>query len=176
MTSNGAEYRFWAYFDTTNQQRQLDDYAPGCDHPTRPRCVFDTDGTINVYTTRAGNPNGYTTNAYTPVGTYTTGWTEFRIVYTSRSDARPTRCPSAPAPPTPWTPLKASAASGYQIPFMSGTNAITPPNGMLFRGVNGANLWLDDVRYSNTGITDPPVVDTTPPSAPVSLAGRRPPG
>jgi len=150
MSSSGAEYRFWAYFDATTGQRQVDDYVPGATTRTT-SLVFASGGTINAYTTRAGNPNGYTTGAITRVGTYATGWTEFRIVYDFAGQTYTLSKRSAPN--DAWTPLKAAGASTYDIPFMSAA-AADATNGMLFRSSNGANLWVDDVRFSDTGITD----------------------
>ena len=51
------------------------------------------------------------------------------------------------------------------------TDRTTTAN-LLFRGYKNADLWVDDVRFSDTGLTDPPVADTTAPSAP-ALAPRR---
>ncbi len=46
------------------------------------------------------------------------------------------------------------------------TDRTTTAN-LLFRGYTNADLWLDDVRFSDTGIVDEG--DTTPPSAPATL-------
>ena len=74
MTPNGAEQRFWVYFDSTNQYRALDNLATGANRPFY--LQFDNAAGINVWTDRPGNPNGYTTGNYTRVGSYSTGWTE----------------------------------------------------------------------------------------------------
>ena len=78
MTSDGAEYRFWAYADTTNQNRYVSDTGS----------VFEmrlnTSGQVMVYTKRTAT--GYTANTYTAVGTYGAGWTEYRIVLDFTTD------------------------------------------------------------------------------------------
>ena len=101
MTANGAEIRFWALLRHHQPDRASSTTTPPAGRPTAPSSVqFATDGAINVCTDRAGSPNGYTTDAYTPVGTYAVGWTQYRVVYDFTAP-RPTRCPSAPTPPTP---------------------------------------------------------------------------
>jgi subtilisin family serine protease len=148
MSSDGAEQRFWVYFDTTSQLRNISDGAiSGSDQATT--IVFDGTGQITVRTERAGNPNGYTTNAYTTVGTYSTGWTEFRIVYdfTSQTYTLSKRANSTDA----WTQLKATAASDYNIPFR-GVNSITSTHGTYFRAYPNVNVWLDDVVFSDSGL------------------------
>ena len=149
MTANGAEIRFWVYFDTTNQYR-IARRLPAVAAADRASSVqFANDGHIYVCTDRAGNPNGYTTGAYTPVGTYAIGWTEFRIVYDFASQ---TYTLSKRASATdPWTPLKAAGATGYAIPFR-GANTITATHGTLFRAYQNANLWLDELALADGGI------------------------
>ena len=101
-----------------------------------------------------GNPNGYTTNAYTPIGNLSTGWTEYKLTFNFSNDTYTvsTRTDSACA----WVPMKAAAATGYDIP-MRGTadntdnTALHLPRG---RRVAGTELGLDDVRYSATPIPD----------------------
>jgi hypothetical protein len=149
MTQNGAETSFWVYFDATNQQRIVDDYAVGVATADRIFYMqYAPSGAINVWTDRAGNPSGYKTGAWTPVGTYTTGWTQFRMVYTFTGDGAQTYTLSKRAAATDaWTPLKAGTASTYAIPFR-GTNTITRTHGTLWRANLGANLWLDDLTFS----------------------------
>ena len=68
MTTNGAEQRFWVYFDSTNQFRAMDNWITAA--ADRPFYIqFANDGNIYVYTDRPGNPNGYTTAGHTRVGT-----------------------------------------------------------------------------------------------------------
>ncbi|MDZ4170256.1 MAG: hypothetical protein U1E26_11480, partial [Coriobacteriia bacterium] len=52
-----------------------------------------------------------------------------------------------------WTGLKASGAVGYDIP-MRGVNTITSTHGTMWRSAQNTNLWLDELTYSATGITD----------------------
>ena len=60
-----------------------------------------------------------------------------------------------------WTPLKSAGASTYAIPMREATDRTTTAN-WLFRGYTNADLWLDDVRFSNTGFVDPPPVADMP--------------
>ncbi len=167
MTSNGAEERFWVYLDTTNQFRIFEDYPIGL--PTADRAYyvqFANNGNIYIYTDRTGNPNGYTSAGYTQVGTYATGWTEMRVVHNfSGTSAQTYQLSMRSSATAPWTQLKGASSTGYDIPFR-GTNTITRTHGMLFRAYQNANMWIDDVRYSDSGILDP---DVSPPTAPTGL-------
>ena len=78
MTSNGAEYRFWMYADTANENRYVSDTGSVFELRT------DTTGKVLVYTKRTAT--GYTANAYTAVGTYAVGWAEYRIVLDFTAD------------------------------------------------------------------------------------------
>ena len=149
MTSNGAEQRFWVYFDSTNQFRAMDNWIAGA--ADRPFYIqFANDGNIYVYTDRPGNPNGYTTAGHTRVGTYATGWTEVRVINTFSGTGPQSYTLSVRRNATDlWTPLKASGATGYNIPFR-GTNNITKTGGLLFGAYQNANMWIDDLRYSPT--------------------------
>ena len=161
MASNGAEVRFWAYLDTATQQRVV----TGANTNASLYSVwlrFGSDGTIGAFTSRAGI-TGYTQNAYTTVGTYAVGWAEFRVVY---DFATQTYTLSKRANATDaWTQLKSAGASGFGIPFR-GTGTIAQSDGLSFRPYQNAQMWLDDIVYSDTGITDP---DTTPPAVPTGL-------
>ncbi|MEI8083216.1 MAG: cytochrome c3 family protein, partial [Actinomycetes bacterium] len=156
MTSNGAEYRFWLYTDSTNQQRLVDDYALGVALEDRAfGLALAADGAVKVLVNRAGNPNGYSTGAYTPVGTYTTGWTQYRIVLTfTGTNAQTYTLSKRAGAADDWTQLKAAGATGYAIPFR-GSNTILHTHGTLWRGNNSSQLWLDELEYSNDGITVP---------------------
>ncbi len=149
MTSNGAEQRFWVYFDSTNQFRAMDNWITAA--ADRPFYIqFANDGNIYVYTDRTGNPNGYTTAGHTRVGSYATGWTEVRIINTFSGTGPQSYTLSVRRNATDlWTPLKASGATGFNIPFR-GTNNITKTGGLLFGAYQNANMWIDDLRYSPT--------------------------
>jgi len=175
MAANGAELRFWIYFDATNTARMLDDCAlagtPAADRAFM--LYWGADGKLSAYTDRTGNPNGYTTATYTSLGTYATGWTEYRIQLTYTGTNAQTYTLSKRSNATDaWTSLKASAAATYQIPFR-GANTITQTHGTVWRGNSSGSMWLDDLRFSNSGIVDP---DTAPPSAPSGVVAIDHPG
>ena len=157
MTSDGAEYRFWMYADTATENRYVTDTGSVFELRT------DTTGKLLVYTKRTAT--GYTANAYTAVGTYAVGWAEYRIVLDFTADTY-TLFKRAAATDA-WTPLKSATAPTTAIPMREATDRTTTAN-WLFRGYTNADLWVDDVRFSDTGLTDPPVADTTAPSAPLS--------
>ena len=98
MTSDGAEYRFWMYADTANENRYVSDTGSVFELRT------DTTGKVLVYTKRTAT--GYTANAYTAVGTYAVGWAEYRIVLDFTGDTYTLfkRSNAADA----WTPLKSA--------------------------------------------------------------------
>ena len=148
-----------------NQFRIFDEASPAM--PDRAYYVqFSNNGNIYVYTDRPDNPNGYTSGNYTQVGTYATGWTEMRVVHNfSGTSAQTYQLSMRSSAAAPWTQLKGASATGYDIPFR-GTNTITRTHGMLFRAYQNANMWIDDVRYSDSGILDP---DTLPPTVPTGL-------
>ena len=158
MTSDGAEYRFWLYCDTTNQNRYISDTGSVFELRT------DTTGKLLVYTKRGAT--GYATNAYTAVGTYAVGWTEYRIVLDFSADTY--KLSKRAASTDAWTQLKATGASAYDIPMREATDRTTTAN-LLFRGYQNSNLWIDDVRFGD-GSSYGPAVDTTPPGAPTLSA------
>ncbi len=165
MSSDGAEIRFWTYFDTTTTGRLVDDIDPSINNAARAFLVnFQNNGALSVYTSKAGNPGGYTTNAYTPVGTYTTGWTQYRLVmdFTNQTYTLSSRANAADA----WTPIKAPGATGYAIPMLS-ASTVTATHGTRWRSYYAAQWWVDDIAYSPTGISDP---DTTAPAVPTGLS------
>lgn len=147
MTADGAEYRFWAYFDTANQYRVLDDFAATASRPFS--LMWGTAGEVFIFTSRTAT--GYSVGAYTQVGTYAVGWMQYRIVlnFTGSTMTLSRRAATGAA----WTPLKASGAAGYDIPMRGATNPTTTA-GLLFRAYQNANLWLDDVRHATSGITE----------------------
>ena len=153
MTANGAEKRFWVYFDTTNQYRDARRLRAGDGATARCFVQFSNNGQIYVYTDRAGNPTGYTTANYT-LGRHLRDRLD-RVPHRLRLHGTVPDLHAVQARerrPTAWTPLKAAGATGYAIPFR-GANTITTTHGLLFRAYQNANLWLDDVRYSDSGIT-----------------------
>ena len=165
MSSDGAEIRFWTYFDTTTNQRIVDDIDPTINNAARAFLVnFQNNGALSVYTSKAGNPNGYTTGAYTPVGTYTTGWTQYRLVmdFSTQTYTLSSRVNASDA----WTPIKAPGATGYAIPMLS-ASTVTATHGTRWRSYYAAQWWVDDIAYSPTGISDP---DTTAPAVPAGLS------
>jgi chitodextrinase len=145
MTADGSEMRFWAYFDTTNQTRDILD-TPVLAADRAFTLQFDSLGNINVRTDRT--VQGYVTGLYTPVGTYAVGWTQFRLVYdfATQTYTLSKRASTSDA----WTQLKAAGAAGYAIP-MRGVNTITSTHGTMWRGYEGANMWLDDLAYVDSG-------------------------
>jgi hypothetical protein len=175
MSANGAEIRFWVYFPNTTGVHLLDDWASGVATADRADYIqFAGDGNVYVQTDKAGNPNGYTSGTFTPVGSYTAGWTQFRIVYTfSGTGAQTYTLSKRSGGGDAWTPLKAYGAAGYGIPFR-GTNTIAATHGTLWRGYQGASMWLDDVLYSATGVSEIPAVPSglaaTPGTSQVGLS------
>ena len=170
MSGDGAEIRFWTYFDNTTTRRAVDDIDPSINNAARAFLAdFNVDGSLRVYTSQAGNPNGYTTNAYTPVGTYTAGWTQYRLVmnFTTQTYTLSSRANAA----DPWTPLKAAGATGYAIPMLS-ASPVAATHGTRWRTMNAAQMWVDDLAYSNTGIAPavPSGLTGTPGTAQVALA------
>jgi hypothetical protein len=151
MTSDGAEIRFWLYADTTDQLRRFyDNVAAGA--TWGPYLVLlNSDGTIQVHVAKASPTAGYITG-YTTVGTQSVGWTQYRIVndFTHQTYTLSTRANATDA----WTPLKAAGAAGYEIP-MRGSGTVTKTGGLALSSTSGANMWLDDVLYSASGISDP---------------------
>jgi len=155
MTSDGAEYRFWVFADTANENRYISDTASTFE------MRLNASGQLMIYTKRTAT--GYTPNAFNTVGTYAAGWTEYRVVldFTTDTYQLSKRANSA----DPWTQLKASGAATYAIPMREATDRTTTA-ALLFRGYNGSSMWLDEVRYSDTGISDPvPVTHTITSSA-----------
>ena len=138
MTSDGAEIRFWTYFDNTTNQAPRRRRRP--DASTTPPAPSSSTSRTTVRCQRlhlqAGNPNGYTTDAYTPVGTYTTGWTQYRLVM-NFTGPRPTRSRAALSATDAWTPIKAPGATGYAIPMLS-ASTVTATHGTRWRSYYAA--------------------------------------
>jgi hypothetical protein len=150
MTSNGSEVRFWIYLDNATATREV--FDPNATTSARSFVFrFDNTGKITAYTGRTAT--GYTLNNYTQVGTYTGGtWIQCRIVndFTTDTYTLSTRTDPSGA----WTQLKASGAPDYNIP-MRGTDNIASVSGVGFRGITAsASMWVDELRYSDTGMTD----------------------
>jgi hypothetical protein len=152
MSADGNEVRFWLYFDTTNQQRAVTGTANSTTIGTF-WLRFNVDGTLGAYTNRIGVA-GYPTATYATVGTYTTGWTQYRIVYdfTDQGYTLSQRVSEGDA----WTQLKSAGASDYTIPFR-GTDTVTASDGTWFRAPSSANMWVDDIQYTNPDHTAPTI-------------------
>ena len=165
MTSNGAEFRFWMYCDTTNEYRYVDDYAARSSAPAPARIRQR-----RVTSTPSAPATGYTTGAYTAVGTYATGWTEYRVVYdftTEHLHAVQARERHA----TPGRSSRPPARPRYAIPMREATDRTTTARHCCAAATRNAHLWVDDVRYSDTGITDASGAHSRSPPARV-LAAR----
>jgi hypothetical protein len=147
ITRDGDEITLWVYLDTLNENRAFEDYRGPVDATNQVSyCRFDNLGQILTWTDHLGNPNGYTTGAYTPIGTYAIGWTQFRIVhnFTTQTYTLSMRADAGDA----WTPLKAAGAADNNIPFR-GVNTITETHGMAFSASLNANMWVDEVQYTD---------------------------
>ena len=159
MSSDGAEIRFWTYFDNTTTRRIVDDVDPTHQQrrPRLPRRTSRTTGRLSVYTSKAGNPNGYTTNAYTPVGTYTTGWTQYRLVmnFTNQTYTLSSRASATDA----WTPIKAPGATGLRIPMLS-ASPVSATHGTRWRSYYAAQWWVDDLDLLDRPASLTPTPDT----------------
>jgi len=154
MSSNGAEIRFWLYADSTNENRVIRD-DPGATVPAIGVYQFQLDnaGRIAVLSYRPA-ANGYNSGSNTTVGAYTTGWTQYRIVSTfSGTNAQTYTLSMRASESDPWTQLKAAGATGYDIP-MRGSSTITSTRGMLLRCYQNASMWIDEMQYSDSGITE----------------------
>ena len=92
------------------------------------------------------------------MGTYAVGWTEYRIVLDFTADTY--TLVHAHHRRDAWTQLKATAHPPTPSPCVEATDRTTTAN-LLFRGYQNANLWLDDVRFSDTGIVDAPAPATS---------------
>ena len=126
MTSDGAEIRFWTYFDNTTTGRLVDDIDPEINNAARAFLVnFQNNGALSVYTSKAGNPGGYTTGAYTPVGTYTAGWTQYRLVmdFTDQTYTLSSRAGATDA----WTLDQGPGRHRLQYPDALGLCPSAPP-------------------------------------------------
>ena len=171
MTSDGAENRFWIYFDTTTPDASSTTSTATINNaaPRLPRRLRQQ-RRLGVYTCKAGNPNGYTTNAYTPVGTYATGWTEYRLVHdfttqtytlSSRANAAtPGRSSRPPAPPA--TPSRCSSASHRQ----------RHPRHAVEELPRRA-VWVDDAGATRTPASPTCSAPTPSPPRPVRAARSR---
>jgi hypothetical protein len=144
LTGDGAEYRFWTYVDTANENRYISD--SGSVFEMR----FTTTGDISIYTKRTAT--GYTANTYNIVGTYgAEAWRQWRIVLNFTNDTYTLSYRADLG--TSWTQCKVSGASDYNIPMREATDRTTTAN-FLVRGYNNSDIWIDDIRYSNSGITE----------------------
>ncbi len=143
MTSDGSEYRFWVYADSTNENRYISD--TGRDLRDAP----EPSGQVAVYTKRTAT--GYTTNAYTPVGTYAVGWTEYRVVldFTNDTYTLSKRATAGDA----WTQLKAASRPHLRHPHARGHRPHHHGQ-LLFRAYQNADMWIDDVAYADGGIVE----------------------
>ena len=166
MTANGAEQRFWLYFDTANQHRHHRRLRAPAKRGLGARFdpVRQQRRDLRQHRPR-GNPNGYTADNYTTVGTYATGWTEFRIVYDFTGPAPDLHAVQARERHRRRGRSSRPPALRLRHPVPRRRTPSPPPTGLLFRAYQNTNLWLDDVRFSDNGITDG---DTTPPTPPLS--------
>ena len=118
MSSDGAEIRFWTYFDNTTTGRLVDDVDPTINNAARAFLVnFQNNGALSRLHLQGRQPQRLHHDAYTPVGTYTTGWTQYRLVmdfttqtYTlsSRASATDAWTPASRPPAPPATPSRCS--------------------------------------------------------------------
>jgi hypothetical protein len=149
LTANSSELRFWARCDTANELRRMGDNLD-----TAAARVwflrFNSTGTLDIHTART--KTGYTTGNFTAVGTYSAGtWMQYRLVFNFTGNTY--KFYQRAALGDAWTPLKASGAADYDIPFATATTVSTTTD-IRIRPFQNADMWIDDVRYSNTGITD----------------------
>ena len=91
-----------------------------------------------------------------PVGTYAVGWTEYRVVldFTADTYTLSKRANATDA----WTQLKSSRRLHLRHPHARGHRPHHHGQPARSARYQNADLWLDDVRFSNTGIVDPPPV------------------
>lgn len=147
MSSDGAEYRFWAYAGEANNYHLFSN--PGANENKIMYVSFHNDGKIYVYTQRT--KTGYTTGGYTQIGTYGTGWMESRMVinFTNETYTFSRRANEGDA----WTQLKPTGAADYDIPF-TGINTITTSPAVAFGVYNAATWYLNNIRYADGGIVE----------------------
>ena len=165
MTADGAEVRFWVYFDTTNQFRTVDDFAL---QPTADRASF-IQFSNNGDDLRLHQPRGQPERLHHErlhLGGHLRDRLDRSSASSTTSRTQTYTLSKRASATDPWTQLKAAARTGYAIPFR-GANTITATHGMLFRAYQNANLWLDDVAFADGGIVE--AADTTPPTAPAAL-------
>lgn len=147
LNSNNSEIRFWVNVDSTNQNRVINDSSTNQTF----YLYWNTLGALQVFTQRI--KTGYTQDNYTNIDNYSTGWTQYRLVFDFSSSTfklyKRTVVSGA------WTPLKASGAADYNIPMRAPVGSEpTQVTNTLFRAYQDTNLWVDDIRYSNTGIAE----------------------
>lgn len=148
VTSDGGEVRFWTYFDTNNQYRQFGILGSAGDSAVYLR-VGNT-GQLEIYNEQYGF-TGYTQNAYVNIGSYSSGtWVQWKVVpnFTNHTYTLSSRTSIGGS----WTQYKASGASNYNIPLRKSTN--TNFGKFDAQPYNSASIWLDEVVYSNSSITD----------------------
>lgn len=149
MTADTAEIRWWVRFPTDTSIVAFADQSDSSNQPFHLR-FGNTAGVLHVYTDRTAT--GYTTSGYTSIATgLTSGWYQFRVVFNFTGNTYQfyyrTYLYGA------WIPCKAAGAPNYNIP-MRGTNDITQNGGFSAQPYNSAQVWIDDFRYSNTGISE----------------------
>lgn len=156
LSADDSELRFWVNFDNTTGDRRIRETVADTVYELR----WNTVGAVQVYTQRTAT--GYTVNDFTQIGTYTTGWMQYQLVFdfATQTYTVSRRASIGDA----WTPLKASGAPDYNIP-MRASATLTATTNALIRSTN-SNMWLDDLRYSNTPIT----TTLTPEATPTALA------
>ncbi len=136
MSSDGAEIRFWTYFDTTTTGRIVDDIDPSINNAARAFLVnFQNNGALSVYTSKAGNPRlhhqrlhpgGHLHHRLDPVPPR-------HGLHEPDLHALEPRSSATDA----WTPIKAPGATGYAIPMLSATT-VTATHGTRWRSYYAA--------------------------------------
>lgn len=148
LHTDGAEVRFWHNAGQTNKTFALVGHGNQGAAQTF-FLQFNPDTTLQVYNEQAGF-TGYVQNGYTTLTTYATGWYEYRLVFNfsahSFTLSRRTALGAA------WTQIKAAGAPDYNIPMRVGT--ITRHDALLATGVGSAVQYLDQLQYSDSGISD----------------------
>ncbi|NTW61846.1 DNRLRE domain-containing protein [Candidatus Saccharibacteria bacterium] len=161
MTSDNAEIRFWVKLPSSIPSTM---YIDDIGTPRTLQIRVSPGGNLDIYTQRTG-VTGYTANAQNAVGTWTAGWVQYRIVYHFSTDSwnlySRTQIGSA------WTRHKSSGALDYEIPLYA-TGDITTNQGLLFRIYDSTTIWVDDLRYSNSGITEVEAIAVAITTHPVS--------
>ena len=155
LSADDEEYRWWAYFDTKNQVRQVIDSTSTTGTNSAFQIRFSSAGNIDVYTFRSGI-TGYAQASYTTVGTYDEdAWRQYRVKlnFTNQRYYLSKRSAIGDA----WTDLKASGASDYAIPFTSSSTQSTT-DALCFAGYQYVYQWIDDVYYgTDAAVTTVPL-------------------